>query len=148
MWPRAPDAGEDNGALAKKFPSPPAAAGIVHAGGFAQLSEAAFLNDFAGDIDPPKAQVLYAVQGRIADSLFASTTTQAAWRSKRCYYAVSTRDRTTSPELQRFLAARMRAKTIELESSHLSMLSHPREIAALFAASNPLCAASNMVPAA
>jgi len=128
---RAPDAGEDYGALAGKFPTPPASAGLVKAGGFAQLSEEAFLRDFAGDINPVKAKVMYAEQGRISDTLFASRTTQAAWRSKPTWYAVSTNDRTTSPQLERFLAQRMKAKTIEIASSHLSMLSHPDEIANL-----------------
>src|SRR3569832_338708 len=75
---RAPDAGEDYAALAKKFPTPPANAGLVFAGGFGQLNEDAFLNDFAGGVDPARARVLYAVQGRISDTLFASKTTVAA----------------------------------------------------------------------
>jgi pimeloyl-ACP methyl ester carboxylesterase len=75
--------------------------------------------------------VLYAVQGRVSDTLFASRTTQAAWRTKPSWYAVSTQDRTTSPELERFLAKRMKAKTIEIESSHLSLISHPDRIANL-----------------
>jgi pimeloyl-ACP methyl ester carboxylesterase len=126
---RAPDAGEDYGALAAKFPTPPASAGLVKSGGFAQLSEEAFLRDFAGDVPVEKARVLYALQGRIAETLFASRTTVAAWRSKPSWYAVSTQDRTTSPELQRFVAARMKAKTIDVASSHVSLISHPREIA-------------------
>jgi pimeloyl-ACP methyl ester carboxylesterase len=126
---RAPDAGEDYTALAAKFPAPPASAGLVKSpDGFAQLSEEAFLRDFAGDLDPAKARVLYAVQGRISGTLFASRTTQAAWRSKPAFYAVSTNDRTTSPELERFLAKRMNAKTIEVASSHLSLISHPDTI--------------------
>lgn len=128
---RAPDAGEDYAALAKKFPTPPANAGLVHSDGFAQLTEEAFLRDFAGGIDPAKARVLYAVQGRIADTLFASRTTVAAWRSKPSWYAVSTQDRTTAPELERFLAKRMKANTIELEASHLSIITHPQKIAGL-----------------
>ena len=128
---RAPEAGEDYVALAAKFPKPPASAGLVKAGGFAQLSEEAFLRDFAGDIDPAKARVLYAVQGRISETLFASRTTQAAWHSKPTWYAVSTKDRTTAPELQRFVARRMNAKTVEVESSHLSFLSHPDDITRL-----------------
>ena len=131
---RAPDAGEDYGALAAKFPTPPASAGLVKSGGFAQLSEEAFLRDFAGDIPPERARVMFAEQGRISDTLFASRTTAAAWRSKPAWYSVSTRDRTTAPELERFLAKRMNATTIELDSSHLSMISHPREIAALIEA--------------
>ena len=128
---RAPDAGEDYGALAGKFPTPPASAGLIKSGGFAQLSEEAFLHDFAGDIDPIKAKVMYAEQGRISDTLFSARTTQAAWRSKPSWYAISTNDRTTSPQLEHFLAQRMHAKTIEVASSHLSMLSHPDEIANL-----------------
>jgi hypothetical protein len=44
---------------------------------------------------------------------------------------VSKNDRTIAPELERFLAPRMNARTIELESSHLSLVSHPKEIADL-----------------
>jgi pimeloyl-ACP methyl ester carboxylesterase len=128
---RAPDAGEDFTALAAKFPKPPASAGLVTSGGFAQLNEAAFLRDFAADIDPAKARVLYAVQGRVSATLFAGRTTAAAWRSKPSWYQVSRNDRTIAPELERFLAGRMKAKTIELESSHLSLISHPEEIADL-----------------
>jgi pimeloyl-ACP methyl ester carboxylesterase len=128
---RAPDAGEDYTALAKRFPTPPANAGLVFTGGFGQLNEDAFLNDFAGGVDPLRARVLYAVQGRIADTLFASRTTVAAWRSKPSWYAVSTQDRTTSPELERFLAKRMKASTIEVNSSHLSLITHPQEITGL-----------------
>jgi pimeloyl-ACP methyl ester carboxylesterase len=125
---RAPDAGEDYTALAAKFPTPPASAGLVKQGGFAQLSEEAFLRDFAGDIEPAKARILYAVQGRVSDTLFSGKTTQAAWRSKPNWYAVSTEDRTISPELERFMADRMKAKTIEVKASHLSLISHPQEI--------------------
>ena len=72
--------------------------------------------------------MLYAVQGRIADTLFASTTTAAARRLKPSWYAISKHDRTTSPELERFLANRMRAKTIEVDAGHLSLITHPQEI--------------------
>jgi pimeloyl-ACP methyl ester carboxylesterase len=129
---RAPDVGEDYGALAAKFPAPPASAGLVKSpDGFAQLSEQAFVRDFAGDLDPAQARVLYASQGRISQTLFSGRTTQAAWKNKPSYYAVSQNDRTASPELERFVAKRMGAKTIELASSHVSMISHPDEIANL-----------------
>jgi len=55
----------------------------------------------------------------------------AAWRSKPSFYAVSTDDRTINPDLERFMAARMGAKTIEVKASHLSLISHPDEIAGL-----------------
>ena len=129
---RAPEAGEDYGALAATFAAPPASAGLVHSpDGFAQLSEESFLNDFANGVDPAQAKVLYAVQGRISDTLFASRTTEAAWRDKPCWYAISREDRTTAPDLERFLASRMNATQIELDSGHLSLVTHPRNIANL-----------------
>jgi len=128
---RAPDAGEDYAALAAKFPRPPASDGLVTSDGFAELTEEAFLNYFAGDVDPAKARVLYAIQGRISTTLFGSRTTAAAWKSKPSWYAISKNDKTTAPELQRFLAERMNAKTVELESSHVSLISHPKEITEL-----------------
>src|SRR5262245_32659291 len=57
---RAPDAGEDYTALAAKFPTPPATAGIVFDGDEGRLSEEAFLRDFAGDLPEAQARVLYA----------------------------------------------------------------------------------------
>jgi pimeloyl-ACP methyl ester carboxylesterase len=62
---------------------------------------------------------------------FASRTTVAAWKSKPTFYAISQQDKTTSPELERFLADRMKAKTIEVDASHVSLISKPKEIADL-----------------
>ena len=104
---RAPDAGEDYTALANRFPTPPASAGIVWSGDYGQLSEAAFLRDFAGDLPAAKARVLYAVQSPFERMLLAGKTTHAAWRSKPSWYAVSTEDRTINPDLERFMAKRM-----------------------------------------
>ncbi|MBB3964208.1 pimeloyl-ACP methyl ester carboxylesterase [Rhizobium metallidurans] len=72
--------------------------------------------------------MLHAVQQPFNKALLAGKTTQAAWRSKPSWYAVSTEDRTINPDLERFMAKRMSARTIELKSSHLSMISHPDEI--------------------
>src|SRR4029450_2714306 len=126
-----PDAGEDYTALAKMFPTPPATAGIVFDGDEGRLSEDAFLRDFAGDLPEAKAKGLYAVQWPFHKALLTGKTTQAAWRAKPSYYAVSTEDRTIDPDLQRFMAKRMEAKTIEVKASHLSLISHPEEITRL-----------------
>jgi pimeloyl-ACP methyl ester carboxylesterase len=128
---RAPDAGEDYAALAKAYPTPPAAAGILFDGDEGRLGEEAFLLDFAGDLPEAKAKVLYAVQEPFNKALLTGKTTQAAWREKPSYYAVSTEDRTINPDFQRFTAKRMGAKTIEVPASHLSLISHPHEIANL-----------------
>lgn len=128
---RGPDAGEDYPALAKRFPAPPASAGLITFDGFAQLSEDAFLNDFANGVDPVKARELYAVQAPNAATLSGGArTTVAAWRSKPTWYAVSKQDRTINPELERFMASRMKATTIEIDAGHLSLVSHAPEVTA------------------
>ena len=66
---RAPDAGEDYTALAKTYPTPPATTGIVFHDDWGQLSEEAFLHDFAGDLPPEEARVYYAVQQPFKKSL-------------------------------------------------------------------------------
>src|SRR5215207_11028564 len=128
---RAPDAGEDYTALAKTFPTPPASAGIVFDGDEGRLSEEAFLRDFAGDLPAAKAKILYAVQQPFHKALLTGKTAHAAWRTKPSYYAVSTEDRTINPDLERFMAKRMGAKTIEVKASHLSLISQPEQIARL-----------------
>src|SRR3984885_14980523 len=125
---RAPDAGEDYTALAKTYPTPPATAGIVFDQDWGRLSEEAFLRDLAGDLPPAEAPVLYAVQQPFKKSLTVEKTTKAAWRTKPTFYAVSTQDRTINPDLERFMAKRMGAKTIELNASHLALISQPDAI--------------------
>ena len=105
---RAPDAGEDY-----------------------TLDEAAFLRDFAGDLPEAKAKVLCAVQQPFQKALLTGKTTHAAWRTKPSFYAVSTEDRTIDPDLERFMAKRMGARTVEVRASHLSMISQPDTITAL-----------------
>ena len=75
--------------------------------------------------------MLYAVQAPFERRLLVGKTTHAAWRSKPSWYAVSTEDRTINPDLERFMAKRMGAKTIEVKASHLSLISQPDIIASL-----------------
>jgi pimeloyl-ACP methyl ester carboxylesterase len=131
---RAPDAGEDFVALSGKFPAGPVRAGVTEHDGFTLLSEDSFLKYFANGVDPKLAKVLYAVQWPTAASIFSGRTTAAAWRSKPSWYAVSKLDQTINPDLERFLAKRMNATTIELEAGHLSLVSHPRQVADLILA--------------
>src|SRR5712672_3075098 len=131
---RAPDAAEDFVALSAKFPTMPVRAGVKDHAGFTYLSEDAFLSYFANGVPREKAEVLYAEQEPTAASLFGGRTTAAAWRSKPSWYAVSKLDQTINPDLERFLAKRMNATTVELEAGHLSLVSHPKQIADLILA--------------
>jgi pimeloyl-ACP methyl ester carboxylesterase len=131
---RAPDADEDFVALSAKFPTMPVRAGVQEHDGFTTISEEAFLKYFANGVAREKAEVLYAVQEPAAASLFGGRTTTAAWRSKPSWYAVSKDDQTIAPDLERFLAKRMNATTVELAAGHLSLVSHPQAIANLILA--------------
>jgi pimeloyl-ACP methyl ester carboxylesterase len=131
---RAPDADEDFVALSAKFPTMPVRAGVQEHDGFTTISQEAFLRYFANGVAREKAEVLYAVQEPAAASLFGGRTTAAAWRAKPSWYAVSKDDQTIAPDLERFLAKRMNATTVELEAGHLSLVSHPQAIANLILA--------------
>jgi pimeloyl-ACP methyl ester carboxylesterase len=128
---RAPDANEDFVALSGRFPTMPVRAGVQNHDGFTTISEEAFIKYFANGVEPKKAEVLYAVQQPTAATLFAGRTSVAAWKTKPSWYAVSKLDETISPDLERFLAGRMKAHTVELDAGHLSLVSQPREIADL-----------------
>lgn len=124
---RAPDSGENYAELAARFPAPPASAGILFDGDEGRLGFEAFLKDFAGDLPEQRAKLLFAVQQSFRRALLSPIIERAAWREKPSFYAVSANDRTINPNLQRFLAKRMNAETVELAASHLSLISQPRE---------------------
>ena len=126
---RAPEAGEDFAALAARFPTPPVTPGIITSGGFKFLSQQAFLQDFANGVPRKEALTLYATQGPL--SAAPPTTSVAAWHQKPSWYAVSKDDRTINPDLERFMARRMKATTIEIDSGHLSLVTHPETITRL-----------------
>ena len=51
-----------------------------------------------------------------------------AWKTKPSWYIVGKNDRAVPPDLERFVSKRMRAHTIELDSSHCPMLSQPHAV--------------------
>jgi pimeloyl-ACP methyl ester carboxylesterase len=48
-----------------------------------------------------------------------------AWKTKLSWYIVAKQDRTINPDLERFMAQRMGATTVEADTSHVPMLSNP-----------------------
>lgn len=128
---RAPEAGEDTGAVTGKYPAPPARSGLVVHDGFATLSEEAFTNYFANGLPLAQAEVLFAEQQPTATSTFVDRTTAAAWHDKPSFYAVAKQDLTIPPDAERFFATRMNATTIEVEAGHLAMVVQPQAIANL-----------------
>lgn len=131
----APDEGETLGGLNARFPAPP---GLAFAQpdslGFLWFDPAAIPANFAQDLPLAQARVLAAVQKPIAARCFADPAGPPAWKTLRSWCLVSTQDRMINPDLERFMAARARATTIEVRSSHASPASHPEQVAALIRA--------------
>jgi pimeloyl-ACP methyl ester carboxylesterase len=103
--------------------------------GFLWFDPAAFPTYFAQDLPPEQARVAAAAQRPGTGALFTEVLAgPAAWRTVPSWALVSTQDRAINPELLRFMAKRAKAKTIEVASSHASILSHPGEVAGLILA--------------
>jgi pimeloyl-ACP methyl ester carboxylesterase len=83
---------------------------------------------FAGDLTPEEQGIVWSTHFAPALDLFTQKLDGVAWRSKPAWSIVATQDRTVNPELERFAAKRMRAKIVEVASSHVAMLSHPKVV--------------------
>src|SRR5438128_7590056 len=126
------DLGESLGALLSQGPVTPALAHpFTDQRGFTWLSEEDFVNHFAGDVEPTRARVLYAVQQALASSAFTDVMGAPAWKSLPSWYLVAQNDEAIPPDAERLFASRMSATTIEVPSGHVAMLSHPQEVADL-----------------
>jgi pimeloyl-ACP methyl ester carboxylesterase len=126
------DQGESLGGLLSQGPVTPALAHLVtDTHGFAWLSEDDFVSYFAGDVDPVKAKVMYAVQQPLATSAFGDVMGVPAWKTLPSWYLVAADDEALPPDAERMFASRMGATTVEIPSSHVAMVSHPGEVARL-----------------
>ena len=126
----APDSGKSTADLAGSYPAPPGSAGIAKtADGFLYLPAKSVRQDFAPDIMAAEQNRLTATQGPIRAAAFAEKVTHAAWHDKPSWYVVSKSDRMINPDLERSMAKAIDAKTTEVAASHVSMVSHPEEVA-------------------
>jgi pimeloyl-ACP methyl ester carboxylesterase len=126
------DEGESLGALFSQGPTPPALAHqLVDKRGFVWLSEDDFVNHFAADVDHVKAEVMYAVQQPLAATAFNQAMGVPAWKSLPSWYLITTDDQALPPPAQHLFAKRMGATVVEIPSSHVPFVSHPRDVVKL-----------------
>jgi pimeloyl-ACP methyl ester carboxylesterase len=120
----APDAGETTQSQLDQFPKTDVFSHIEVADGRVWLrpSGPAY---FAGDLSEQDQKLVWATHYAPAAELFTKNAPGTAWKSKPSWYIVANNDRTVHPDLQRFVAKRMRASTHAVNSSHVAMLSHP-----------------------
>jgi pimeloyl-ACP methyl ester carboxylesterase len=123
------DQGESVGPLASKYPPSPATANLrVDKQGFGWIPQGDFVKHFAADVDPVKANVMYAVQQPLPLSSFNDVMGKPAWKTLPSWYLVAKNDQAIPPDLERFFAKRMGATTVEIDTSHVAMVSHPDDV--------------------
>lgn len=86
---------------------------------------------FAHDVEEDLARILAVSQRPLAAAAFGEPASAAAWRTRPAWGLVSSSDHTINPDVERFGYQRAGMTTVEVDSSHLVMLSHPKEVADL-----------------
>jgi pimeloyl-ACP methyl ester carboxylesterase len=128
----APAEGESVASVTKPFPPAPLGSEVrADAEGFLTVTPKGIAEDFAQDLTDREKQILTATQAPTAGAVFGATVTTAAWKTKPSWSVIAGNDRAVSPELQKAEAAAMKAASITVPSSHVPMLSHPKEVADL-----------------
>jgi pimeloyl-ACP methyl ester carboxylesterase len=127
----APDVGEVLG----QYPPAPGLANlypVVYPNGFGTfffLNQQKFHASFCADVDDRQAAIMATVQKPANANLLGDPTTAAAWKTIPSWYLISGKDQMILPSLQQTFASRMKATTITVEdSSHASIVSHPRKV--------------------
>lgn len=126
------DEGETiNGLLSQGPPTAALAHLSIDALGYAWLPQDDFVTHFASDVDPAQAKVMWAVQQPISGASLGEVMTVPTWKSVPSWYMVATNDEAIPPDAERLFAQRMGATTVEIESSHVPMVSHPDDVTKL-----------------
>jgi pimeloyl-ACP methyl ester carboxylesterase len=130
----APGDGESVASIGKPYPDAPMAAELrPDPQGFLSITSKGVAEDFAQDLSGKEKEMLTATQGPRAAGAFGASITTAAWKTKPSWFIVANNDRAIPPEREKAEAALMNATTITIASSHLVMLSHPKEVADVIA---------------
>ncbi|MGW2643741.1 alpha/beta fold hydrolase [Streptomyces sp. NPDC001393] len=133
-----PDTGESFSSLSAKFPAAPltkALKQVPFSNGDSTTGTDVYVQPdklhqvFAADLPTSQTNLMGATQRPIALSAFAAKLTGAAWRNKPVYVLVGRQDQAINPALELFEAKRANArKTVEINSSHVSLVSHPQAV--------------------
>jgi pimeloyl-ACP methyl ester carboxylesterase len=142
----APDAGESAGSLgASVDPAPLGAEVRPDKEEFLTLTETGVKSNFAQDLSEEEKDLLYVAQAPTAAAALGGSVRQPAWKTKPSWYLVATADRAIQPELQRTMARRIKATTVEVAASHVAMLARPEETANLVLDAASLCFADRSI---
>ncbi|MUL74948.1 alpha/beta hydrolase [Mycolicibacterium sp. CBMA 226] len=97
-----------------------------------RLKKDVFVNNFAGDLPPEQATRLWAAQHATSTSALKTPNTETAWKTIPSWAFISSGDQIITPASKTFMAQRANAKTTTFQGgSHLTLISHPDEVAAV-----------------
>jgi len=123
------DSGEALGPLIESHPPSSLPSSVVpDSAGFLYIDRNKFRDVFASDVSETELTVMAATQKPIAAAIFGEPMTAAAWKTIPSWYIVSTQDHAINPDLERFMAKRIKAQTVELVASHVPFISKPAEV--------------------
>jgi pimeloyl-ACP methyl ester carboxylesterase len=133
------EAGETAAGLGARFPGatlgPALAPPVVQADGSKDLyiEASKFRAQFAADVPAAQANLMQAAQRPIAEAAFSEPVGPPAWKTLPSWFIYGSLDLNITPAAHRFMATRAGAKkTVEVKGgSHVVMISHPHEVAAL-----------------
>ncbi len=126
----APDANQTITEISKPFPPTLGSTKLQPlSDGFLLLSAEGVETAFAQDLGREEKALLVAVQPQTSGSIFGAKPTAAAWHNKPSWYIVASNDNMIAPEQEKSMAKQINATTTTLPSSHVVMLSHPKEVA-------------------
>jgi len=129
-----PDVGQSLGDLAAAYPTPVGQSAVrADPNGYLTLTTQGVVDYFAADLPKPEALLVAATQGDTNSAVFSTKLTNAAWHTKPNFVVIPANDKMIQPDLERASAAKIHATTLELQSSHVAMLSHPVEVAKFIA---------------
>ena len=97
----------------------------------AYLNPAVFPQAFCQDLPPEQAAIMAVSQRPAALATLGEPSGPPAWKTLPSWYLVASQDRVIPPAAERAMAARAGSTTVEVDSSHVAMISHPDEVAAL-----------------
>lgn len=128
----APDDGESVNDLAGKYKKPPGFEQIkADTFGFLALTEKGIAEDLDEHLPPAAVPVIAAKETPTAARCFSDKISHAAWKDKPSWFIVGAQDRLVAPELQRFMAARMKATVSTLAGGHIPIIMKPADVVAV-----------------
>jgi pimeloyl-ACP methyl ester carboxylesterase len=90
-----------------------------------------FREVFAADLPMEQAAVLAATQRPVAAAAFSDVSGPPAWKTLPCWAVVATADKAAGSDLVRSMAQRASAEIVEVDASHVVMVSQPQAVTEL-----------------